>query len=284
MWYVIQTISGQEHEVCLWINTYVDKTYYTRCFVPLYEDVWRKEGVGHISIKKMFSGYIFLETDTPEKVHDALKEMPKLTVLLSVKENTGRVFLPIHKYEESFFDNILSDGIMRVSYVHVSKSGKLDMIIGPLRAYEEQILRVDIPHRRAIVVIPMLGEERSLKFGLWLDKDPKIDWIEEEKTRFVDTSKVSSVNQERRPDNIWDWKEWKKINEEKRNRITDEDIFGYKVGDYVINTTGIYGDIPLQITEIRSDKNTVTVNVELFGRITGIEMEMDKIMKIWDAS
>ena len=284
MWYVIQTISGQEHEVCLWINTYVDKNYYTRCFVPLYEDVWRKEGVGHISIKKMFSGYIFLETDTPEKVHDALKEMPKLTVLLSVKENTGRVFLPIHKDEESFFDNILSDGIMRVSYVHVSKSGKLDVIIGPLRAYEEQILRVDIPHRRAIVVIPMLGEERSLKFGLWLDKDPKIDWIEEEKAKLADTSKGSSMNQERRPDNIWDWKEWKKINEEKRNRITDEDIFGYKVGDYVINTTGIYGDIPLQITEIRSDKNTVTVNVELFGRITGIEMEMDKIMKIWDAS
>ena len=66
MWYVIQTISGKEHEVCTWIHTYVDASLYNRCFVPLYEDVWRKNGIGHISIKHMFSGYLFLETDIPD--------------------------------------------------------------------------------------------------------------------------------------------------------------------------------------------------------------------------
>ena len=65
MWYVIQTQAGQEYEVCTWINTFVDKNSYKRCFVPLFEDVWRREGIGHISVKTMFPGYVFLETDTP---------------------------------------------------------------------------------------------------------------------------------------------------------------------------------------------------------------------------
>lgn len=49
MWYVIQTHSGSEHDVYMWINTYVDQSLFERCFVPLYEDVWRKDGIGHIN-------------------------------------------------------------------------------------------------------------------------------------------------------------------------------------------------------------------------------------------
>ena len=56
MWYVIQTVNGQEQQVCTWINQRMDQTLYERCFVPLFEDVWRKEGVGHISVKKTFAG------------------------------------------------------------------------------------------------------------------------------------------------------------------------------------------------------------------------------------
>ena len=43
MWYVIQTVNGQEQQVCTWINQRMDHTLFERCFVPLYEDVWRKE-------------------------------------------------------------------------------------------------------------------------------------------------------------------------------------------------------------------------------------------------
>ena len=56
-------------------------------FIPCCELWWR--GQEETVIKPMFSGYIFLETDTPEKVHDTLKEMPKLTVLLSLVGNSA---------------------------------------------------------------------------------------------------------------------------------------------------------------------------------------------------
>ena len=272
MWYVIQTLSGKEHELCLWINTYVDKSLYERCFVPLYEDVWRKEGIGHISIKKLFPGYLFVETDKPEQIHEALKEKAQFTMLLSMEDKGGKIFVPLHSMEEEFFDSILSDGLMKVSYIHRDRSGKFDIVIGPLQLYIDRIVRIDLPHRRAIVDIPFLGEDRKLKFGLWLDNDPKQDWIEQEKKNRTQ-NKEDNV-----PTNHWDWKAWKKINDDRRKTEIADDIYGYKVGDDVINTTGIYGDIPLKIAEIRPDKNSVIVNVMLFGSSTKVEMRVEDIM------
>lgn len=274
MWYVIQTMSGKEHEVCLWINTFVDKSLFTRCFVPLYEDVWRKEGIGHISIKRLFTGYLFIETDTPKEIHEALKEISQMTVLLSADDKNEKTFIPLHREEEIFFDSILSDGIMKVSYVHMSKNGKINMVIGPLQSYTDRIVRVDVPHRRAIVDIPIMGESKKLKFGLWLDKDPKIEWIEQEKkNRLIDDEDRKEVV----PDNPWDWKAWKKVNEDRKKAAVNEDAFGHKVGGHVINTTGIYGDTPLEIVEVHPEKNSIVVMAPLFGNLIRVEMMTDEV-------
>ncbi len=274
MWYVIQTMSGKEHEVCLWINTFVDKSLFTRCFVPLYEDVWRKEGIGHISIKRLFTGYLFIETDTPEEIHEALKDISQMTVLLSADDKNEKTFIPLHREEEIFLDSILSDGIMKVSYVHMSKNGRINMVIGPLQSYTDRIVRVDVPHRRAIVDIPIMGESKRLKFGLWLDKDSKLAWIEEEKQkRLIDDEDRKEVV----PDNPWDWKAWKKVNEDRKKTVVNEDAFGHKVGGFVINTTGIYGDTPLEIVEVHPEKDSIVVMAPLFGNLIRVEMTTDEV-------
>ena len=224
----------------------------------------------------MFSSYLFLETDTPERVHEALRDIPEMTVLLSVPNKEGRDFVPLNEEEEYFFNTVLSDGIMKVSYFHPGRNGKINTVIGPLQSFQDNIVRLDLPHRRAVVNIPMLGEERRLKFGLWLEQDPKLDWIEEEKRN----RKREELNEEQplsQLNNPWDWKAWKKINQEKKIKYIDEELYGYKVGDSVINTTGIYGDTPLEIVAIYPDKNRVVVNVLLFGNITRVEMSMQEI-------
>ena len=70
---------------------------------------------------------------------------------------------------------------------------------------------------------------------------------------------------------------WKKINEDNRKKIIDENVYGYKVGDYVIYTTGIYGDTPLEIVEIRPGKYSVIVNAMIFGNMTRVEMGIGEI-------
>lgn len=186
MWYVIETTKGEEQRVCTWINQKADKTSFERCFVPLYEDVWRKEGIGHISIKTMFSGYVFIKTTEPQKIREALLKLPEFTDLLpsdgqGAAGRSEQICFPVGEAEETFLNTIFTDGVMRVSYIERNEEGKLISVIGPLAAYQDNIIKIDLPHRRAIAEIPFLGETRRIKFGLWADRDPQISWIEEEK-------------------------------------------------------------------------------------------------------
>ena len=131
MWYVIQTVNGEEQQVCTWINQRMDRALFRRCFIPLYEDVWRKEGIGNISIRKMFDGYLFIETDRPEDIYEELRKVPGLTILLSEEDQTGKRFWPIHREEEEFLDNVLWDGLMRVSYIERNANGRITFVAGP---------------------------------------------------------------------------------------------------------------------------------------------------------
>ena len=253
MWYVIQTVNGEEQQVCTWINQRMDRALFRRCFVPLYEDVWRKEGIGNISIRKMFGGYLFIETDRPEDIYKELRKVPGLTILLSEEDQIGKRFWPIHKEEEEFLDNVLWDGLMRVSYIERNANGRITFVAGPLADYQEYIVKIDLPHRRAIVEMPFLGEKRRLKFGLWSSKDPAIPWLEEAKKRRLekknsghsetDTQKEVSTGQKTG---------WGYLHE---GGITE--------GDYVVNTTGIYGDGLLKVISVDEKYRSVTAAVPL---------------------
>lgn len=259
MWYVIHTISGEETKICTWINLMVDRRLYTRCFVPLYEDVYRKGGIGHIDVKKMFSGYLFIETEYPREIYDALKEAPGLSALLTEHPDGEETrFLPIYEEEERFLETVLKNGLMSVTYIRRSPNGKILELIGPLEQYRDCIIKVDVPHRRAMIRLPFWCREKQMKFGLWTDADPKLAWIEEEKMKRQMSAK-------------------QKYDHDRQTVISlMPDI---RVGDYVINTTGIYGDLPLRVTEVFDRKRSIMVEMELFGRLTGIVMRVDDVEK-----
>lgn len=270
MWYVIQTVNGEEQQVCTWINQRMDRTLFRRCFVPLYEDVWRKEGIGNISIRKMFGGYLFIETDRPEDVYEELRRVPKLTILISEKDQTGKIFIPIHKEEETFLDSVLTDGLMRVSYIERNEKGRITSVIGPLEAYQEYIVKIDLPHRRAIVEMPLLGEKRRLKFGLWSSKDPAIPWLEEAKKKRLEEKRPGHSGTD--------------VHKEIRSgqKTSQEYPHGSGIvaaGDYVVNTTGIYGDGLLKVISVDEKRRCVTAAVPLLGELIPVQMSMDDVEK-----
>ncbi|MDD6331675.1 MAG: transcription termination/antitermination NusG family protein [Clostridium sp.] len=283
MWYVIQTIAGEEHKVSSWIHHMVDPTLYHKCFVPLYEDVWKKNGVGHITVRRLFGGYVFLETEHPQKLYPELKKVPHFSMLLSSPEkNEEMTFLAIRPEEEAFLNTILRNGLLTVSYVKKNYNSRVTTIIGPLESYREQIVKLDLPHRRAIVELPMLGEVKRMKFGLWTDVDDKIPWIEEakrerqrmgQKTENVDGHMQIMLDP-------WDWKG----RQELRNagKTTQERIYlmGIEPGDCVVNTTGIYGDQSLKVVEVNEDRRTVVIELVLFGSSTRVEMKMEDVRKV----
>lgn len=269
MWYVIQTVNGEEQQVCTWINQRMDRALFRRCFVPLYEDVWRKEGIGNISIRKMFGGYLFIETDRPEDVYEELRRVPKLTILISEKDQTGKSFIPIHKEEETFLDSVLTDGLMRVSYIERNGNGRITSVIGPLEAYQEYIVKIDLPHRRAIVEMPLLGEKRRLKFGLWSSKDPAIPWLEEAKKRRLEEKRSGHSGTDTQ----------KEVSTGQKTGQGYLHESGITEGDYVVNTTGIYGDGLLKVISVDEKNRSVTAAVPLFGELIPVQMSMDDVKK-----
>ncbi len=260
MWYVIQTVNGQEQQVCTWINQRMDHALFERCFVPLYEDVWRKEGVGHISIKKTFAGYVFIQTDRPDEVYEELRKIPKLAIMLSDQPDQNnkseKTFIPVSAEEEKFLSSIYTNGIMRVSYIEKNTNGRVTSIIGPLEKYRDCIVKLDLSHRRAVVEIPFFGQKRRMKFGLWCEKDAKLPWIEEEKRIRKKSTEACCV---------------------KEIRITS--AIDLQTGDYVINTGGVCGDQALKVIGVDERKRTVNVEMELFGELLSVQMSVEDVEK-----
>ncbi len=162
------------------VKAYLDQRTYTRCFVARYEEVRRKEGIAYINIQKMFPGYFFLETEYPEEVLDQLDQTSKVSALMSVGSDGKRELLSIQRGEERFLEQVLENGLLKVSYVRKNDRKEIEQIIGPLAKYQDRIEKLNLHNRRAIVKIPMLREEKEVRLCLWLDKDPVIEWIEKE--------------------------------------------------------------------------------------------------------
>ena len=123
MWYVIQTMSGQEEHVIQMIRKIVPSELYTDCFTLYYERLWRKQQKSIVHVERLFSGYVFIITDCPQEIFFHLKDVPALSKLMS---DPNFVFLPLNQDEETFFSQVSDDEhVVRLSYVKTGAGGHI---------------------------------------------------------------------------------------------------------------------------------------------------------------
>ena len=60
----------------------------------------------------------------------------------------------------------------------------------------------------------------------------------------------------------------------------EEVIVGFEVGDTVVVTSGAWKDTVGAIKSINESKKTITINVEMFGRETPVELNFSEIKKM----
>ena len=89
MWYVMQTVSGTEAELKEQLLARIDRKICKDCIITLYEDVWRRGGVGHINMRRLFPGYVFIDTDDPGEIYKQQKKIQRFTRLLSMPGEDG---------------------------------------------------------------------------------------------------------------------------------------------------------------------------------------------------
>jgi len=246
----MQVKSGEEETVKSYISELQDKDTYSDIFIPLYEEVRRSHGKNRIIFKKMFPGYLFLETSAPEVFYDTLRKIPKFKRLLSFRESdNGRSFIPVGRDDEEFLTSLMNDGIMHVSYIRMKNHRYIEKVVGPLAKYRNHISKLDIPHRRAVVDAEIFGKERRIRFGLWTDGDPELPWL----------SDVMGRPEELPID---------------KGAVPD---IGIHPGDRVTDDSDIYGDTEFTVLSVNPGRRTIYTSFSMNGIIAGLELSADQV-------
>ncbi len=255
MWYMIQVKTGEEQKLKLIIERRLEPKYYRNCIIPLCESVRRRKDKCLIMVRRLFPGYMLIDTDNPEEVHKVLKDISDFKAILGTKENNDseNIFVPIDKEDEEFYKSILDNGIMRVSYVHLSETNRIDKVFGPLENYYKYITKMEYRHRFATIEAEIHGKHRKLSFGLWGDGDPRLPWIEERKQNL---NRASSDGGDRQ-----------------KNELT------INVGDKIIYPE-VYGEQIFTVDSINQAAGIVHSTIKLFGCEQEIEMFADDVRKV----
>lgn len=171
MWYVVRTETGKEEVTAEFVRSCVDPGAYERCFCPKREYLKKIQGQWILKKGALFPGYFFIVSQQPERLFFDLKEVPRMTRILG--ENTHH-FIPLYPEEVCFYERLFdaSGGEkIGVSEVAVEENGQIRCVKGALKMLEQEIIRINVRKRYAIVRAFLLGSERTMLLGLRLWKD-----------------------------------------------------------------------------------------------------------------
>ncbi len=166
MWYVIQTLGGEEERTADMIRKCIPSYYIEECFVPKRERMKKYHGIWNKVEEIMFPAYIFMVTDKPEELYQELRQIPKLTKILGQEEG---YFVPLSKEEERLIRN-LGNQMHRtgLSRIEVGEGKQIQVVDGPLKDFVSDIAKVDLHKRNVVVTIKFMGRKINLRMGVEL--------------------------------------------------------------------------------------------------------------------
>lgn len=169
VWYVIQTLSGEEDSLVKMMKKQLSAESYADCFYMKREYALKVGGEYRVYLKPLFPAYVFIQTEFPEDVYFELKRIPKLSKLLA---SEGEMFLKVSKDEQEFLESIQDEmHVVRRSLVQVDEEGQIVTAEGPLGKYLGCIVRQRLRKRSVWIEKELLGETREILLGIRLETD-----------------------------------------------------------------------------------------------------------------
>ena len=153
MYYVIQVKTGKEETMITDIKKQLKDLSDYDVFAPY---------------RKCFPGYIFVNTDKPKELFEALYWTPGFTKLLG-REGLTTNFVPLNKDESRMIDILYSandDHITEISNIEVKEGQTIKVLDGPLVGLETQIKKVNLHKRTVTVEFMMCGRLVSANVGI----------------------------------------------------------------------------------------------------------------------
>lgn len=178
MWYVIQTVTGQEAVLTDMMQKIIPEEYYRECFYIKRECADKEDNGWRIYHSVLFPGYVFVDTDMPDKVYYSLKSIPKLSKLLKsdgepAYEEEG--FLRVSNEETEFLKNIQSeDHLVKRSLVELDEEKQIISAEGAVGKYFDYIVKQRVRKRYVLIRQRLLGKDRKILLGIKLEDDEEI--------------------------------------------------------------------------------------------------------------
>ncbi len=164
MWYVIQTIGGQEEKTADMIRKMVLPDCLEECFIPKRERLKKFHGSWNKVEEVLFQGYVFVISEKPGELYEELKEVPKLTKVLGRERD---YFLTLGEKEKRFVESIGNrEHKTSLSGVMVGEGKQIRVVDGPLKGYVGNIVKVNLHKREVAVEVEFMGRKMELKMGI----------------------------------------------------------------------------------------------------------------------
>lgn len=172
MWCVVYAGDGREEKVEEFIKAVLPAAAYTRCFHLVQHKTMKRQGMLWEVVRNCLPGYVFIETDKPQAVHDLLKKTPKRLLFSddwSVATLAG---------EEEALLNLIADanGEIGISVARTSISAddgkkKNEYLSGPLARVADRVVYVDFHHRFAEIGGNLAGSKGALRLSFRFDSE-----------------------------------------------------------------------------------------------------------------
>ena len=118
----------------------------------------------------LFPGYVFIDTDQPERVYRELKKTPKPKLLFSDEEYVST----LEKHESDFMEQLADrKGRIGISNVGIDGDGRIHYLSGPLLGMENRVRRVNLHKRIAEIEAEIMGRKRLLYLGIEIEADDR---------------------------------------------------------------------------------------------------------------
>lgn len=164
-WYVLFVQTGYEDDVCHFINNvkpYLLEDIKYNLLVPKRKIYERKQGITKEVIKKMFPGYVLVETDNIIEFYSRAKNGPHIVKFLKERDYFHKVRLDEIQQILQMVDNT---GLINVSKAYVVND-KVQISDGPLLGQEGIIRKIDKRKGRAKVEFFMSNNSLLIDLGI----------------------------------------------------------------------------------------------------------------------
>ena len=168
MYYVIQVKTGKEETMITDIKKQLKELSDYDVFAPYRKALRKYKGIQKEVVERCFPGYIFVNTDKPKELFEALYWTPGFTKLLG-REGVTDNFVPLDKDESRMIDILYSENsnhITDISDIEVKEGQTIKVLSGPLLGLETQIKKVNLHKRTVTIEFMMCGRLVESQVGI----------------------------------------------------------------------------------------------------------------------